>query len=208
VAGGAVKDFDAVTIAVTSSPVLTVQPSLRDRAGLQNVHVSGARFQTIQKHAKHWLAHAIEARHAIIAARVGARAQCQGSAISSGRVNKSLSLSAVAPCGMSLAPSSNLRSFAGFVHHHGPAFSFISEAVLVPIATAALELGATYDPTMLQHTDIADVRGGALWPICRRHGSWAFLRAPGDVILDANGGVEEGVCGGSRGSHHGRSNTP
>ena len=31
----------------------------------------GARFQTIQKHAKHWLAHAIEARHAIIVASYG-----------------------------------------------------------------------------------------------------------------------------------------
>jgi hypothetical protein len=30
-------------------------------------------------------------------------------------------------CAMSLAHSSNLRSFAGFVHHHGPAFSFIFE---------------------------------------------------------------------------------
>src|SRR5262249_18408286 len=40
------------------------------------------------------------------------------------RVNRSLSLSAVAPCAMSLALSSILRSFAGFVHHHGPAVFF------------------------------------------------------------------------------------
>jgi hypothetical protein len=37
------------------------------------------------------------------------------------RVNRSLSLRAVARCAMSLALSSTLRSFAGFVHHHGPA---------------------------------------------------------------------------------------
>src|SRR5215467_10553980 len=43
------------------------------------------------------------------------------------RVNRSLSLSAVAPCVMSLAPSSILRSFAGFVHHHGPAVFFHHE---------------------------------------------------------------------------------
>lgn len=40
------------------------------------------------------------------------------------RVNRSLSLIAIAPCAMSLALSSILRSFAGFVHHHGPAIFF------------------------------------------------------------------------------------
>jgi hypothetical protein len=40
------------------------------------------------------------------------------------RVNRSLSLSAVASCAMSLALSSILRSFAGFVHDHGPAVFF------------------------------------------------------------------------------------
>jgi hypothetical protein len=33
-------------------------------------------------------------------------------------------LRAVARCAMSLALSSTLRSFAGFVHHHGPAVFF------------------------------------------------------------------------------------
>jgi hypothetical protein len=40
------------------------------------------------------------------------------------RVNRSLSLRAVGRCAMSLALSSTLRSFAGFVHHHGPAVFF------------------------------------------------------------------------------------
>jgi hypothetical protein len=64
-------------------------------------------------------------------------AASRASGIPSGRVNRSLSLSAVAPCAMSLAHSSNLRSFAGFVHHRGPAFSLApSGAWCVRIAPA------------------------------------------------------------------------